>query len=51
MFITEIARQIFRDMRQHKLRSSLAIFGIVWGTVAVVLLLAFFKLFVRLSRN
>jgi putative ABC transport system permease protein len=30
-----------RDLRAQKLRSSLTIFGIVWGTVAIVVLLAF----------
>jgi len=34
-------RQMFRDMRSQKLRTSLTIFGIVWGTVAVTLLGAF----------
>jgi putative ABC transport system permease protein len=34
-------RQLFRDVRSQKLRTFLTIFGIVWGTVAVTLLLAF----------
>jgi putative ABC transport system permease protein len=34
-------RQLLRDMRSQKLRTSLTIFGIVWGTVAVTLLGAF----------
>lgn len=34
-------RQIFRDMRSQKLRTLLTIFGIVWGTTAIILLLAF----------
>ncbi len=34
-------RQIFRDLRGQKLRTFLTVFGIVWGTVAVSLLLAF----------
>jgi len=34
-------RQIFRDMRSQKLRTILTIFGIVWGTTAIILLLAF----------
>lgn len=29
------------DLRAHKLRSFLTIFGIIWGTVAIVVLLAF----------
>ena len=33
--------QFYRDLRTHKLRSFLTLFGITWGTVAVVLLLAF----------
>ncbi len=34
-------RQLWRDLWTQKLRSSLTIFGIVWGTAAVALLLAF----------
>jgi len=34
-------RQLLRDLRSQKLRTFLTIFGIVWGTVAVSLLLAF----------
>ncbi len=37
MFIS----QFFRDMRSQKLRTFLTIFGITWGTIAVVLLLGF----------
>jgi len=33
--------QFYRDIRSQKLRSFLTIFGITWGTVAIVLLLAF----------
>lgn len=33
----------FRDMRSQKLRTFLTLFGIIWGTSAVVLLLAFGK--------
>lgn len=33
--------QFFRDVRAQKLRLGLTLFGIVWGTVAVALLLAF----------
>jgi len=33
--------QLLRDMRSQKLRTFLTLFGIVWGTVAVTLLLAF----------
>ncbi len=35
--------QFLRDMRSQKLRTFLTIFGIIWGTAAVVLLLAFGK--------
>ena len=34
-------RQMLRDIRSQKLRTSLTVFGIVWGTVAVTLLGAF----------
>ena len=34
-------RQLLRDMRSQKLRTFLTVFGIVWGTVAISLLLAF----------
>jgi len=40
MYAVELIQQILRDMRQHALRSLLAMFGIIWGTVAVVMLLA-----------
>jgi len=33
--------QMWRDLRSQKLRTFLTVFGIVWGTVAVTLLLAF----------
>ena len=36
-----ILRQLLRDLRSQKLRTFLTIFGVVWGTVAVSLLLAF----------
>jgi putative ABC transport system permease protein len=35
--------QFLRDMRSQKLRTLLTLFGIMWGTAAVVLLLAFGK--------
>ncbi|MFI5120920.1 MAG: ABC transporter permease, partial [Thermoanaerobaculia bacterium] len=37
----EVFRQLLRDVRSQKLRTFLTVFGIVWGTVAVTLLLAF----------
>jgi putative ABC transport system permease protein len=36
-----LLRQFLRDMRAQRLRLALTLFGIVWGTVAVALLLAF----------
>ncbi len=33
--------EFMRDLRAQKLRTTLTIFGIVWGTVAIVVLLAF----------
>lgn len=36
----ELGKQIFRDMQRHKIRSFLAMFGIIWGTVAVIMLFA-----------
>jgi len=39
--LKEVFRQLFRDVRSQKLRTFLTVFGIVWGTVAVTLLLAF----------
>ena len=37
----EAFHQLWRDMRSQKLRTFLTVFGIVWGTAAVSLLLAF----------
>ena len=37
----DVLRQLFRDIRTEKLRTFLTIFGIVWGTVAISLMLAF----------
>jgi len=39
--MTEAFRQLWRDLRSQKLRTFLTIFGIIWGTTAVSLLLAF----------
>lgn len=39
--LKDVFRQVARDMRGQKLRTFLTIFGIVWGTVAISLLLAF----------
>ena len=39
--LVEVLRQLLRDIRNQKLRTFLTVFGLVWGTVAVTLLLAF----------
>ena len=39
--LSSFFRQLARDLRSQKLRTFLTTFGIVWGTVAVSLLLAF----------
>lgn len=39
--VRDAFRQLFRDVRGQKLRTFLTVFGIIWGTVAVTLLLAF----------
>lgn len=41
MVLRNYLRQFLRDMRAQKLRLFLTVFGIVWGTAAVTLLLAF----------
>src|SRR5881394_1573692 len=37
----DVFRQLLRDIRAEKLRTFLTVFGIVWGTVAISLMLAF----------
>ena len=37
----DVFRQLIRDVRSQKLRTFLTVFGIIWGTVAISLLLAF----------
>ena len=37
----DVLRQLVRDVRSEKLRTFLTVFGIVWGTVAISLMLAF----------
>ena len=37
----DVFRQLIRDVRTEKLRTFLTVFGIVWGTVAISLMLAF----------
>jgi putative ABC transport system permease protein len=39
--LKEVLRQLFRDIRTEKLRTFLTVFGIIWGTVAISLMLAF----------
>jgi putative ABC transport system permease protein len=41
--VRDAFRQMWRDLRSQKLRTFLTVFGIVWGTVSVTLLLAFGK--------
>jgi putative ABC transport system permease protein len=43
MYVFMYVTQFLRDMRSQKLRTLLTLFGIIWGTSAVVLLLAFGK--------
>jgi putative ABC transport system permease protein len=43
MYLFMYVTQFLRDMRSQKLRTLLTLFGIIWGTSAVVLLLAFGK--------
>ncbi len=33
--------QFLRDMKSQKLRTVLTIFGIIWGTLSIIILLAF----------
>jgi putative ABC transport system permease protein len=39
--LKDVFRQLLRDVRAEKLRTFLTVFGIVWGTVAISLMLAF----------
>ena len=41
MNLATTLREFLRDLTAQKLRTTLTIFGIVWGTVAIVVLLAF----------
>jgi putative ABC transport system permease protein len=41
LHIRDVLRQLLRDVRGQKLRTFLTVFGIIWGTVAISLLLAF----------
>lgn len=48
MFFKNI-QQLFRDMSHQKLRTVLTLFGIIWGSVAVILLLTFGNSFHKFS--
>jgi len=37
----DVLKQLIRDLKSEKLRTFLTVFGIVWGTVAISLMLAF----------
>src|SRR5512136_640842 len=39
--VRTVITEFIRDLRDQKLRTFLTVFGIVWGTVAIVVLLAF----------
>src|SRR5437868_15259211 len=39
--IKDVLKQLIRDVKSEKLRTFLTVFGIVWGTVAISLMLAF----------
>src|SRR5213078_1691326 len=39
--LKDVFRQLIRDVRAEKLRTFLTVFGIIWGTVAISLMLAF----------
>src|SRR5713226_7730573 len=39
--LTDVLKQLIRDLKSEKLRTFLTVFGIVWGTVAISLMLAF----------
>ena len=39
MRLSEIIRQAFIDLKAHRLRSTLTLFGIIWGIMAIMILL------------
>jgi len=43
--------QLFRDIRHQKLRTLLTLFGIIWGSVAIILLLTFGNSFFKFSKK
>src|ERR1051326_6711392 len=38
---TELLKEFFHDLKIHRVRASLTLVAIAWGTISVVLLLAF----------
>lgn len=49
--VFELIREFFRDMNNHRMRSILTLVAITWGTMSVVLLLAFGSGFGTAMRN
>lgn len=49
--VGELIKEFFRDMGSHKLRTALTLIAITWGTMSVVLLLAFGSGFGAAMRN
>ncbi len=47
----ELLREFFHDMKNHRMRSALTLIAITWGTMSVVLLLAFGSGFGTAMRN
>ena len=41
MSLGSIILGLLQDLRSHKLRAALTVFGVAWGTVGVIVLLAF----------
>lgn len=51
MYLGELTAQILRDMQARKVRSLLAMFGICWGTLSVIILLALGHGFYQYNRR
>ncbi len=49
--VTELLREFIRDMNNHRMRTILTLIAITWGTMSVVLLLAFGSGFGTAMRN
>jgi putative ABC transport system permease protein len=49
--ITQLIKEFFNDMSNHRMRATLTLIAITWGTMSVVLLLAFGKGFGTAMRN